>query len=115
MNNLVNFITNKYFNNNFTFMRRTREFHTTVFRIELLFLVQQNCGDEMFIREQERVLLFCFNYFVDGVVHKFIGVERQSLCWENGKWFDEGTWCSKAKSASTCRKDPFQLKICRTS
>jgi hypothetical protein len=37
MNNLVNFITNKYFNNNFTFMRRTREFHTTVFRIELLF------------------------------------------------------------------------------
>jgi hypothetical protein len=71
-------------------MRRTQKLHTIVLQIELhIFFVHQNCDDEMSIEEQKGVLIFCFNYLVDGVVHKFIGVERQSLFWENDKWFDE--------------------------
>jgi hypothetical protein len=35
------------------------------------------------------VIGFLFNRLVDGVIRKLFGVERQSLCWENGKWFDK--------------------------
>jgi hypothetical protein len=70
---MINFIANKYFTNNFMFMRRTRELHTTVVQIELHnFFVQQNREDEIFFGEQKRVLLFCFNYLVDGAGKIFL-------------------------------------------
>jgi hypothetical protein len=52
--------------------------------------MQENCVEEMFFEEHERIIGFFFNHLVDGVVHKLIGVEGQCLFWTYDKRLDEG-------------------------
>jgi hypothetical protein len=71
-------------------MKRTREPYVIGIRIELHNVcLHQIGGEEMFIQEQERVFSFWFIILVDGDVLKLFGVERQGICWENGKWLNE--------------------------
>jgi hypothetical protein len=51
--------------------------------------VNQNSDEKMFLEEQEMVIGFWFKLLVVGVVRELFRVERQSLCWEHTKQFDE--------------------------